>query len=104
MLTVTFAFVVATALLFAFPRTRWMAVVGIFVLLCIEPLLFSGLLLLAGAAYYFFFVRRTYHVIPNALPPPGGTKNGRNVVPVLLVLSLGAALALGYFQPYAENL
>jgi hypothetical protein len=104
MFTVSFAFIVATALLFTFPRTRWMGVVGIFVLLCINPLLFSGLLLLAGAAYYFFFVRRTYHVIPNALPPPSGTKSGRNVVPVLLVLCLGAALALGYFQPYAEDL
>ena len=50
MLTITFAFVVATALFFLFERTRWMGVVGVFVLLCINPLLFTGLLLIAGVA------------------------------------------------------
>ena len=68
MLSVTFAFVVATALFFLFKQTRWMGVLGVFVLLCISPLFFTGILLLVGIACYFIFVRRTYHVIPKALP------------------------------------
>ncbi|MGA7181612.1 MAG: hypothetical protein WBX11_18795 [Thiobacillaceae bacterium] len=58
MLTITFAFVVATALFFLFERTRWMGVVGVFVLLRINPMLFTGLLI-AGVAFYFIFFRRT---------------------------------------------
>jgi hypothetical protein len=70
MLTVTFAFVVATALFFLFERTRWMGVVGVFVLLCINPLLFTGLLVLAGAgvALYLTFYRRNHHGPPKPLP------------------------------------
>ena len=49
MLTVTFAFVVATALLFLFASTRALGVVGVFVLLCIDPLLFGGILRRGGA-------------------------------------------------------
>lgn len=39
MLTITFAFVVATALFFVFERTRGMGVIGVFVLLtrCFSP-------------------------------------------------------------------
>jgi len=48
MLTVTFAFVVATALFFLFQQARWMGVVGVFVLLSINPTVFGGLLLLAA--------------------------------------------------------
>ena len=62
MVTITFAFVVATTLFFLFERTRWMGVVGVFVLLCINPLLFTGLLLIAGAVLYFIFLRRKHHV------------------------------------------
>lgn len=36
MLTVTFAFVVATALFLLFRPTRWMGVVGVIALLCIS--------------------------------------------------------------------
>ena len=64
MLTVTFAFVVATALFFLFRQTRWMGVVGVFVLLCISPLFFGGLLLLVGVAYYFLFRRRIFPIVP----------------------------------------
>jgi len=68
MLTITFAFVVATALFFVFERTRGMGVVGVFVLLCINPLLFSGLFLLAGLAVYFIFYRRNKNDPPKPLP------------------------------------
>lgn len=68
MLTITFAFVVATCLFFLFERTRWMGVVGVFVLLCINPLLFTGLLLLAGGAAYFFLQRRNDHELRKPLP------------------------------------
>jgi hypothetical protein len=68
MLTITFAFVVATALFFLFERTRWMGVVGVFVLLCINPLFFTGLFLLAGVAFYFIFIRSRKHEPTKPLP------------------------------------
>lgn len=48
MLTVSFAFLVATILFFCFERTRWMGVVAVFVLLCIM-LAFAFHLLELGA-------------------------------------------------------
>lgn len=68
MLTITFVFVVATALFFVFERTRGMGVVGVFVLLCINPLLFSGLFLIVGLAVYFIFYRRSKYDPPKSLP------------------------------------
>jgi hypothetical protein len=46
MLTVSFAFLVATILFFCFERTRWMGVVAVFVLLCINPFLVVGFVVL----------------------------------------------------------
>ena len=68
MLTITFAFVVATALFFLFERTRWMGVVGVFVLLCINPLFFTGLFLLAGVAFYFIYIRSNKYEPTKPLP------------------------------------
>lgn len=68
MLTITFAFVVATALFFVFERTRGMGVIGVFVLLCINPLFFSALFLLAGLAVYLIFYRRNKYDPPKPLP------------------------------------
>lgn len=51
MLTITFAFVVATSLFFLIERTRWMGVIGVFVLLCIHPLFFTGLLIVLYIIY-----------------------------------------------------
>lgn len=68
MLTITFAFVVATALFFVFERTRGMGVIGVFVLLCINPLLFSALFLLAGGAFYFFYSRSNKHEPTKSFP------------------------------------
>lgn len=42
MLSISFAFLVATILFFCFERTRWMGIVAVFVLLCIEPFLLIG--------------------------------------------------------------
>ena len=70
MFRLAYGFVVATALLFAFPRTRWMGVVGIFVLLVISPFISSGVLLLSGAGYYLYRHRKKIHLAPKALPPP----------------------------------
>ena len=68
MLTITFAFVVATCLFFLFERTRGMGVIGVFVLLCINPLFFTALLLIvAGAVIYFIYLRRTKHELPKHL-------------------------------------
>ena len=68
MLTITFAFVVATALFFLFDRTRWMGVIGVFVLLCIHPLFFTGLFLLLGVAFYFIFLRSNKHAPTKSFP------------------------------------
>lgn len=46
MLTISFAFLVATILFFCFERTRWMGVVAVFVLLCINPFLVIGFVVL----------------------------------------------------------
>ena len=105
MLTVTFAFVVATALFFLFRQTRWMGVVGVFVLLCISPLFFGGLLLLVGVAYYLFFRRRIFPIVPqshNLLPDEAGRRTRNTFLP-LLALVVGGALALGYSEPTSES-
>ena len=51
MSNVTFAFVAATALFFLFKETRWMGVVGAFILVSLYPLIFGSVLLLAGVVY-----------------------------------------------------
>jgi len=48
MSSTAFAFVAATVLMFVFKQTRWMGIVAAFVLLAINPALFTGLLLAAG--------------------------------------------------------
>lgn len=63
MATVTFAFVVATALFFLFSQTRWMGVIGVFVLLCIHPFLVTALLVVIGASIYFIFYRSNQNVL-----------------------------------------
>lgn len=69
MLTITFAFVVATCLFFLFERTRGLGVVGVFVLLCINPLVFYALFLLAGIVHYFLLRRKLY--VPKYFPRRG---------------------------------
>ena len=68
MLTVSFAFVLATALALAFKQTRALGVVGVFVLLCISPLIVGGLLLVAGVVYFFARRRRSASVASRRLP------------------------------------
>ena len=75
MFRLAYAFVVATALLFAFPRTRWMGVVGIFCLLAISPVIFSGVLLFSGAGYYLYRQRKKRLATPKALLPPPSEEN-----------------------------
>ncbi len=58
MSSTAFAFVAATVLMFVFKQTRWMGIVAAFVLLAINPALFTGLLLAAGGGYYLFRRRR----------------------------------------------
>ena len=57
MLTVSFAFLVATILFFCFERTRWMGVVAVFVLLCINPFLVVG--------FVFFLVIAAWLIAAN---------------------------------------
>lgn len=53
MLTVTFAFVVVTMLLLSMKTTRWAGALGIFIALCVAPVLSSLLLILAAIVSYF---------------------------------------------------
>ena len=67
MLEVTFAFVVATVLFFCFERTRWMGIVGVFLLLCINPLFVVGLVLLLVLAGFYVFARRKRNALKRYL-------------------------------------
>jgi len=101
MLSVTFAFVVATALLFLFASTRALGVVGAFVLLCISPLVFGGLLAFAALVYYFAFRRPGREVISRGRSPDDA-KRRRNGVLLLAALGVGGAIALSYSEPTSE--
>ena len=67
MLEVTFAYVVATAILLSFKSTRSMGAVAVFILLCVSPVLASALLILAAVGYHYFAKRRN-RVVPKRLP------------------------------------
>ncbi len=101
MLTVTFAFCVATALFFLFRQTRWMGVVGVFVLLCINPLFFIGLLLLLGCIGYWAFGRPSIRTLSSdpLLPRDERARRSRRGLLVLGVLGIGGALALATSGP-----
>jgi hypothetical protein len=105
MLTVSFAFVVATALFFLFRQTRWMGVVGVFILVCISPLLFTGLLLLVGSLFYLLVPRRILPVVPQTsrLLTGQAERPTRRVLLPLLALGIGVALLLGFSEPTAED-
>lgn len=57
---ITLAFVVAIAVCFVFKQTRWLGVLGIFLLICINPFLFAGLLILIGSVSYLIVVKKRY--------------------------------------------
>lgn len=57
---ITLAFVVAIAVCFVFKQTRWLGVLGLFLLICINPFLFAGLLILIGAVSYLIVVKKRY--------------------------------------------
>jgi uncharacterized membrane protein len=68
MLEVTFAYVVATALLLSFKTTRWMGAVGVFIALCVAPVLASVVLILVAVACYFLFGKPKWDVIRRRPP------------------------------------
>jgi hypothetical protein len=80
-----------------------MGVVGVFVLLCINPTVFGSLLLLAALVYHFGFKRPAYEVIPRGRSSEDASRNRRNDVLLLAVLAIGAALAIGYSEPTSES-
>jgi hypothetical protein len=55
MLEVTFAYLLATALLFAFRSTRWMGAVALFILLSVAPVLTSLMLVLVAFVGYHVY-------------------------------------------------
>ena len=73
MFTITFAFVVAICLFLWFPQTRALGVIGIFVLLCINPLLFGGLFFVGGYMWNQR-LRKRHDPLPKLLPK-GNNKN-----------------------------
>ena len=68
MLSVTFAYLMATALLFMFKSTRWMGAVGLFILLSVAPVLSSLLLILVAVACYYIFWKPRSDVWPRKPP------------------------------------
>lgn len=105
MLSVSFAFVMATALFLLFKQTRWMGVVGVFVLLCISPLFFTGIALLVGTGFWLLF-RRSLAGVASPAPRllPGDTMAGsRRVLLLLLALAVVGVLAIGYSEPTGES-
>lgn len=70
MLTVTLALIVCTALCLTFKESRGLGIVGVFVLLCIAPLVFGSLLVVAGLIYYFLTKRRSELLPKRRLLPP----------------------------------
>jgi len=103
MLTVTFAFVVATALFLLFKQTRWMGVVGVFVLLCLSPLVFGAVVLSAALLAYLAFRQPKYELIPKGQLPSDARTRRRNGLLALTALGVGGALALGYSEPTSES-
>lgn len=103
MLTVTFAFVVATALLLLFKQTRWMGVVGVFILLCLSPFVFGAVVLLAALVVYLAFRQPRYELIPKGLLPSDARTRRRNGLLLLAALGVGGALVLGYPEPTTES-
>ena len=103
MLTVTFAFVVATALFLLFKQTRWMGVVGVFVLLCLSPLVFGAVVLSAALLAYLAFRQPKYELVPKGQLPGDAWKRRRNGLLVLTALGVGGALALSYSEPTSET-
>jgi len=70
MLEVTFAYVVATAVLLSFKSTRWMGAVSLFILLNANPVLGSVLLILVAVVCYFIFGKPRWDLIRKR--PPWG--------------------------------
>jgi len=103
MLTVTFAFVVATALFLFFKQTRWMGVVGVFLLLCLSPLVFGAVVILATLLAYLAFRQSKYEVIPKGQLPSDKWTRRRNGVLLLGALGIGGVLAFGYSEPTSES-
>ena len=68
MLTVTFAYLMATALLFLFKSTRWMGAVGLFILLTVAPILSSLLLIVVAVAGYYILWKPRSDVWPRKFP------------------------------------
>ena len=68
MLEVTFAYLLATALLFAFKATRWMGAVALFILLTVAPVLSSLLLILVAIACYYVYGKPRSFEWPKKLP------------------------------------
>ena len=55
MLEVTFAYLLATAFLFAFKATRWMGAVALFILLTLAPVVTSLLLIAVAVGCYYIY-------------------------------------------------
>ena len=68
MISITLAFVLATALAMLFRHTRPLGILGVFVLVVLSPVIFGGLLLVAGVIYFFVRRRRGVGVAPRRLP------------------------------------
>lgn len=101
MLTVTFAFVVATALLFLFASTRPLGVVGVFALLCINPLVFGGVLAVALLVWGLVQAERKSAASRSLTINP--KQRGGTLVSLLLLITLGGVAFLLLSEPPPEQ-
>jgi hypothetical protein len=70
MLEMTFAYLVATALLLSFKSTRWMGAIAVFLALFAAPVLSSVVLIFVAVGCYFIFGKPRWVVIRRR--PPWG--------------------------------
>ena len=91
MLSIAFAFVVATAAALLFSATRWLGVVGVVILLTLYPLFF-GALLLAVAAAYVLLIRPGTYPVPRGLSQQSA--KFRTMFAVALLVAAGGALSI----------
>ena len=104
MLSIAFAFCVATGLFLAFEKTRWIGIVGVFVLLAVNPYLF-GVVLLGMGVLYWLLLQLKNRLGSNVarLPSEDSARKQRNTVLLLVTLGAGGLIAAQTVPPISPG-